>query len=96
MMTTEHERPLTEQLAEARTAADTAHATYQQRHELWANKLWFMAGNIDAIHGPDLMTQMNGLHELAQSAYAAHREAAIADSVLAGLSELAKRQQTGS
>ena len=93
-MMTEHEPTLTEQLAAAKASADAAHADYQRRHTDWSNTLWYMAGNVHALHGAELTTEMDRLNQLAQEAYAAHQDASLADKVLVGLSELVNRRRT--
>src|SRR6476659_4057677 len=91
---TDADRSLTEQLAEAKAAADAAHATEQRRQADWGSALGVMAGSSHALHGSDLMDAMNRLNQLAQEAYAAHQEAVIADKVLAGMTELVNRHRT--
>jgi hypothetical protein len=93
-LTTDANRSLTDQLAEAKVAADAAHATEQRRQTDWGSALWFMAGSSHALHGSDLMEAMNHLNRLAQEAYAAHQEASIADKVLMGMVELVNRHRT--
>jgi hypothetical protein len=86
-------RPLTDQLVDAKAAADAAHAVEQRCQTDWGTALWSMAGNVHALCGNELMDAMNRLNQLAQEVYAAHQEAAIADKVLAGMAELVNRRR---
>ena len=90
-MTTE--TTIFDQITSAREQLAAVTLTYTRLHQEWVSTCFSLASAAGSVPGSEIMERMNPVSLAAQAAYAAHREVAIAEAVLAGLTELANRRQ---